>query len=349
MTTLAPDWDTPAKYGVRPADTLRYDIDQHYVRNPDLSNSEVLELCGALTCPQARLFAFIEQLLDPVARRGAEQSDLAAALSNLLGADGFAVASVGQVSRHPLYRVQRIAAGVAGTPKNLIFAAIKEKPDLYLIDAINTDVAIRNASDALIYDRLLPEGTLSWRSMVEWWMQCGGIDDFAQARTQLYRRLLQSVREGKSLGEYALFDTYYRSFAPALGDALPALIPQVYLHYDPLTLRQRRNERVLPRQRMGLLLLLEHNVRVVVEVDGRHHYADGETASPARYAEMVAEDRRLRLAGYELYRFGAAEFIDAEFVDGRFEIGERARALATRFFEQLFAKHGVQVDSAVAR
>lgn len=30
-------------------------------------------------------------------------------------------------------------------------------------------------------------------------------------------------------------------------------------------------------------------------------------ASPARYAEMVAEDLRLRLAGAEVYRFGGYE------------------------------------------
>jgi hypothetical protein len=42
-------------------------------------------------------------------------------------------------------------------------------------------------------------------------------------------------------------------------------------------------------------------------VDGKHQYADGSAASPSRYAEMVAEDRRLRLAGYEVYRFGGYE------------------------------------------
>ncbi|MGW2892953.1 hypothetical protein ACWDDN_48215 [Streptomyces griseoruber] len=31
------------------------------------------------------------------------------------------------------------------------------------------------------------------------------------------------------------------------------------------------------------------------------------TAVPRLYTEMVAEDRRLRLAGYEIYRFGGWE------------------------------------------
>ena len=60
---------------------------------------------------------------------------------------------------------------------------------------------------------------------------------------------------------------------------------------------------------MDFLLLLPGRRRVVLEVDGRYHYSteDG-AASTSRYAHMVREDRRLRIAGYEVYRFGGAEF-----------------------------------------
>ena len=47
----------------------------------------------------------------------------------------------------------------------------------------------------------------------------------------------------------------------------------------------------------------------MIEIDGKQHYADGDTASPKRYAEMVAEDRNLRLLGYEVYRFGGFELM----------------------------------------
>ncbi|BCL40299.1 DUF559 domain-containing protein [Nostoc sp. MS1] len=57
----------------------------------------------------------------------------------------------------------------------------------------------------------------------------------------------------------------------------------------------------------GFLLLFSNSKRVVIEVDGRQHYAEGDTASPRKYAEMVAEDRRLRLLGYEVYRFSGYE------------------------------------------
>jgi very-short-patch-repair endonuclease len=100
--------------------------------------------------------------------------------------------------------------------------------------------------------------------------------------------------------------TLYR----ALGFDTPALIPQVYLHYDPYT---RRASMPLTRQRMDFLLLLPHRRRVVIELDGVHHYADDQQrADLRRYAQMVAEDRALQLAGYEVYRFGGHELANRQ-------------------------------------
>ncbi len=50
-------------------------------------------------------------------------------------------------------------------------------------------------------------------------------------------------------------------------------------------------------------------------------------------------DRRLRLAGYEVYRFGAAEFIDVDF--GRSMIGPKTQAILAAFFDRLLRKHHV--------
>src|SRR5262249_59191424 len=62
---------------------------------------------------------------------------------------------------------------------------------------------------------------------------------------------------------------------------------------------------------MDFLLLLARHRRVVLEVDGLQHYADSDgRASPARYAQMAAADRELRLAGYEVYRLGGHEIAD---------------------------------------
>ncbi|QNK53374.1 hypothetical protein H7F30_03370 [Dermacoccus sp. PAMC28757] len=54
-------------------------------------------------------------------------------------------------------------------------------------------------------------------------------------------------------------------------------------------------------------MLFSDRKRVVIEVDGKHHYSVGTTASPRLYSEMAAEDRRLKLAGYHVFRFGGYE------------------------------------------
>lgn len=136
-----------------------------------------------------------------------------------------------------------------------------------------------------------------------------------------------------SLGDNSAERRILRAYADRyvqLGDGIPALIPQVYLHYDPYTRTHHApGPAPLPRQRMDFLLLLPQRIRIVIECDGRQHYAD-ETgrADSQRYAEMVAEDRELRLRGYEVYRFGGAELVDTPVA---------SRGLAT-FFDRL-AEH----------
>ncbi|MCA8181204.1 hypothetical protein [Burkholderia vietnamiensis] len=160
-------------------------------------------------------------------------------LNKLLAADGFALSVIGEVSRHPRFGVRHIAPGVAGAPKNLIFAAVNSKPDLYFTDAINNDIAIANDSDALIYDRALTGGGLGWMALADWWRARERHDDPVAANKTLFRRLRAAVLAAGSPGEAAIFETYYAHFARSMGDTLPALIPQVYLHYDPRTTAQR--------------------------------------------------------------------------------------------------------------
>jgi very-short-patch-repair endonuclease len=79
---------------------------------------------------------------------------------------------------------------------------------------------------------------------------------------------------------------------------------------------------------MDFLLLLPSRQRVVIEVDGKQHYADGDTASPKHYAGMVAEDRNLRLLGYEVYRFGGYELMK-----------DKARAVVEAFLKRLMKRN----------
>lgn len=61
----------------------------------------------------------------------------------------------------------------------------------------------------------------------------------------------------------------------------------------------------------ALLLLLPQHRRVVIELDGLQHHADDNgRAELVRYAQLAAGDHELRLAGYEVYRFGGHEIAD---------------------------------------
>ena len=199
--------------------------------------------------------------------------------------------------------------GVDGALKNLIFASDGPKPQIVLRDAVNNTIEIvKHAESCLVYDRPLHSHGLTWVELVEWWTEACPTDAGSEPARSLWQRLNQSL---DSEPERLLFRTYTKRYAHS-GESIPALIPQVYLHYDPYTRStQGAVSGSLIRQRMDFLLLLPDRVRVVIEVDGRHHYAtpDGR-ADPGRYARMVSEDRQLRLSGYEVYRFGGYEFIE---------------------------------------
>jgi hypothetical protein len=282
--------------------------------------------------------------LDPHVRRGEEQTHLAASIDRLLSVDGYRVVVISENSGHPVYSVQRAIQGSvrSGKPKNLIFAAINTKPDLYFSDALDNNIAIRNATDALIYDDFQGNSCLRWSTLVKWWQERERLADPEEARRALYKRLLESVIATGSPGQYAIFRTFYREYPKVLGDDLPGLVPEVYLHYDPRTKRQRGPDPVLLRQRMDFILLLDQHVRVVIEIDGVHHYTrhDG-MASPHNYANMLAEDRRLRLAGYELYRFGGAEFSDTVISGTRYLIGPQSQQVTINFFDEIWRRYGL--------
>jgi len=259
----------------------------------------------------------------------------------------YEMCAVDSVSGYTIYGNVRAQLHVPGTMKSLIFASIGEKLELVFIDTINNDVEIvKNADKILIYDRPLPPlGQLLWKDLVAWWQVREGLEDEKLASCELYRWLAQAVRATNSPGEFALFRKYYERFGKQLGDKLPALIPQVYLHYDPYTNRERGDEEFLARQRMDFLLMLENRVRIVIEVDGRQHYATADPqsgayiADPTLYGKTCLEDRRLPLLGYEVYRFGGSEFMDTD--PKTSVIWPRSEVTVLDFFDKLLKKHGV--------
>lgn len=301
-------------------------IYQHMVRNDDWSVAEVLDLLKVYSISDRRFGKCLEFVVSPLVRDEIAQKTYSARLNTHLTKAGVELRAVEEQSGYPVYRLVLTRDGVSGRVKNLIFAADGPKPELVLDDAINNDVKIvANAEFCLIYEDPIPVGGLLWNDLVTWWAKMNGLQpEDPQTARGLYKRLAKSL---SSDAEKALFFAYYKRFN-SLGERLPALVPQVYLHYDPYTRRELGGIRRLPRQRMDFLMLLSHYHRVVIEVDGKHHYADSDVASPQKYGEMVCADRDLKLAGYDVYRFGGAELL-----------GSGAEELVFSFFTQLFTKY----------
>jgi len=111
---------------------------------------------------------------------------------------------------------------------------------------------------------------------------------------------------------------------------LPALLPEVLLHRDPQTIKER-GARAMLDLRMDFLMLPPGGYRIVLEVDGKHHYATGTQADPDVYATTMRGDRGLKLARYDVFRFGAAELSDEQ----------SARPMLQAFLNDLF--HSYQV------
>ena len=314
-----------------PQNSLYSQIQQYFTNNPQgWSVEKFFDQLGALDCSNVRFGKLLETLAGPEVRPDEQnQRSFVAAANRVLRLHSLELVETGEKDGYPAFSLQQTGTGATGHPKNLIFAS-QVKPDLRFRDAVNNDIEIVTGADkVLIYDHPTPTEGLRWRHLQAWWAKSEGHVDEENAKKTLYRRLLSSLPEN-SPPQKLLFETFFKHFGKDIPD-LPALLPEVWLHYDPQTVKQRGRDAFL-RQRMDFLLLILPTTRIVLEVDGARHYSDDNgKSSPTRYAEMVAADRELKLHGYDVYRFGGSELRG---IDGE--------QLVKTFFDHLFEKHGVR-------
>jgi len=320
--------------------TAAGDVWQHMVNNTDWEYPYLFgTYLAVLDGPDDTFYRFLESLVNPLARPPAEQDTYVTLINRHLAGEGVQLQLSDDFAGTLLYRMVRRDRGVTTPAMNLIFASTGPKPRIVLTDAVsNTLRIVEHADKCLLYERPIPTDGILWSDLVEWWADRSH-QPVSPAVEQALLQRLGAALSADSPPERLLFDTYYSVVRAQFGASLPALIPQVYLHYDPYTIRELAGASALVRQRMDFLLLLPAGTRVVLELDGRQHYAEQDTtkkgapvfvASPKKYAEMVAADRALRLAGYELYRFGGYEL--------QTEAGAR---LLGDFFTALFHRHQV--------
>ncbi|MFP8962709.1 hypothetical protein ACLIYP_19425 [Streptomyces nanhaiensis] len=163
-----------------------------------------------------------------------------------------------------------------------------------------------------------------------WWKDQRNLPGDAEAKRSLYARLTRCLPDN-SLPQRTLFDLYHEIHGPTVY-GLSALLPEVWLHWDPKTARARGAQALL-NFRMDFLLLLPDGHHIVLEVDGMHRYTTQGQPDSAKYAANMRGDRNLKLAGYEVFRFGAHELRDRD--------RDRARALLQQFFHDLFRQFDV--------
>lgn len=253
-------------------------------------------------------------------------------LNKFLVYDGYEIERKGS-----LYEIKYNNPQQGGTLKNLIFASNGYKPELVLKDTLTYEIKIvANQQSVLIYDQPIGSGGLSWHDLSSWWASNNNITH--NIDHAFYTRLESSLG---SPPEHLFFRTYYENYNPNNFKSFPILIPQVYLHYDPYTLKQLNGGARIPRQRMDFLMILPGNNKIVIEIDGIQHYADDNTlqGSPLKYASMVAEDRRLKLRNYQVYRFGGNELMANNPLQEAM-----AKTTVIEFFEELFNKHSINLE-----
>lgn len=94
-------------------ETVADDIYRHAVRNDDMPNAEILALAELFTCSQAKLFHFLQDVVDPIRRDSEEQERIVAKLNPILRRDGYYLSPSRRVSGYPAYSVlETTATGV---------------------------------------------------------------------------------------------------------------------------------------------------------------------------------------------------------------------------------------------
>jgi very-short-patch-repair endonuclease len=323
--------DEPFGWLTGTATSLGARIERHVFRNPgDWSTEDLFEQLGAFDAGDTRFAHFLEGLAcaDVIPDEPAQRRVVNAVNPHLRSA-GAELRETGSDGGYPVFSVVSTQSARTRRPKNLIFASLT-KPDIRFRDAIDNDIEILgNADNVLVYDRPIAGDGIRWRDLQAWWKDTQQLPSETEAKKSLYQRLLRSLPEN-SPPQRNLYELYHGIHGSAVPD-LPALLPEVWLHWDPKTVRERGREALL-RFRMDFLLLLPHGQRVVLEVDGSQHFtsADGRPDG-TRYAANMRGDRALKLSGYEVFRFGATELQDPE----------RARTLLQQFFADLFRRFDV--------
>lgn len=330
------------------------EIARHMDRFNDWPESYLLDsIIDYLNLTDEQFMFFLEQYVNPNIhhwrwneeedrREHIHNAELVEIINRYIDHDGYKLVVKDTIGDKDFYECISTRVGVQGQVKNIIFAA-KYKPEIAFDDALNNDIRItRNENQCLVYNRSIPSSGVMWNELVEWYAAENNLTDDQNPEAAFITRLCDCLdisfkaNGAKSGPETWMLQAYY-NLKKELGIDLPALIPQVYLYYDPQTLKQR-GYKLFEHQKMDFLMILSHKDRIVIEIDGKQHYAEGTTASPKLYSEMVRAHRDMSLLGYDVYRFGGYEFMGADTDE---TVKNKVLENIKQFFIRLFYKYGI--------
>ena len=148
-------WPIASLRAPHPSDetTLEDYLYQHTVRNDDLTQRNVLETLGLMTCSRAQLFKFLAAVTAPDAISGIEQVHLAEKIGGLLRHDGYTLALAGRISGSPFSAVR---PAPTGSPADESISAALAAFDPTQVHARWTMAMERRASE--------PAGRSRWRA-----------------------------------------------------------------------------------------------------------------------------------------------------------------------------------------
>ena len=330
------------------------EIARHMDRFDDWPESYLVNsIIDYLNLSDDQFMFFLEQYVNPnihhwrwneedECREPIHNSELVEVINRYIDHDGYKLVVKDTIGDKDFYECISTRVGVQGKVKNIIFAA-KYKPEIIFDDALNNDIRItKNESQCLIYNRSIPAGGVMWDDLVDWYASENKITPAQNPEVAFVNRLCESLdisfkANGAKVGPETWMLQAYYNLKKELGIDLPALIPQVYLYYDPKTIKER-GYKLFEHQKMDFLMIFSHKDRIVIEIDGKQHYAEGTTASPKLYSEMVRAHREMSLLGYDVYRFGGYEFMGADTSE---TVKNKMLENIKQFFIRLFRKYGI--------
>ena len=231
------------------------------------------------------------------------------------------------IKKEQNYNIKNLSSNYKKTvASGLVFAA-KYKSEIERFDSDSNKMRYkRKDEDYLIYDDEIDEQLgIRNKHLQDWWSKQG------ITNTTLEKRLIESIN---SNFQKEVFNIYKNQIEPILKENTPALLPEVELFRNSYTNKEKENSEP---QRMDFCLIMPSNKKIIIEVDGIHHFAEKENgkwiASDKKYASQCKFDNEWQLRGNEIYRISNRALMDNKSEDNIIFIKE--------FFIKLFKKHKI--------